>query len=239
MAKNRFTEYHPYIVNAGKELEWLPSDTEELYNKNLKENYNLLKEFNWIDSNITYKFNKHGFRSNEFCEKDNILFLGCSYTFGIGLPLYKTFPQIVCKKIGLECFNLGLPGSSNDTAFRLAHIWIKQLKPKLVVLVSPVETRFELLIHDKGSNDIESRFITTMDQLVNTSNEPLWLNTDQNGIINREKNRMAINHICNNLKIKILDIDVNELVSVDSARDLMHPGLRSHQNFADKIINLI
>jgi hypothetical protein len=239
MEKDKFTEYHPYIVNAGKELKWLPSDTEELYKKNLKENYNLLKKFNWIDSNITYKFNKNGFRSNEFCEKDNVLFLGCSYTFGIGLPIEKIYSQIICKKIGLECFNLGLPGSSNDTAFRLAHIWIARLKPKLVVLLSPQETRFELLIHDKGSNDIESRFITTIDQLANTINQPLWLSTDQNGKINREKNKLAITYICDNLKIKFLDINVNELVGIDFARDLMHPGALSHQNFANKIINLI
>jgi len=237
--ENKFTSYHPYIVNAGKELEWLPSDTKELFEKNLDKNANLLKKYNCLNLDISYKFNKDGFRSNEFSQKDNVIFLGCSYTFGIGLPLKNTFPQIVCRKIGLECFNLALPASSNDTAFRLSYIWIKKLNPKLVILTAPTDIRFELLIHDRGSNEIESRFITTIDQLVNTANEPLWANTDQNGLINKEKNTMAIKYICDCLKIKFLVFDTNDIDAIDKARDLLHPGIESNKNFANKILEQI
>jgi len=239
MEKNKFTEYHPYIVNAGKELAWLPSDTEELFKQNLDKNYNLLKEFGWLNYNISYKFNKDGFRSIDFCEKDNVVFLGCSHTFGIGLPVEKTFPQLVCKKIGLECFNLGLPASSNDTAFRLAHVWLKRLNPKIVILTAPSDMRFELLIHDLGSNEVEARFVTTMDQLANTDNQPLWNNTDQNGKVNQEKNTMAIKYMCDNLKIKFLNFGSDEIMTVDKARDLLHPGIGSNQLFADRIIKEI
>lgn len=239
MEKNKFTEYHPYIVNASKELAWLPSDTEELFKENLDKNYNLLKEYNWLDSNISYKFNKHGFRSNEFCEKDNAIFLGCSYTFGIGLPLHKTFPQIVCEKIGLECFNLGLPASSNDTAFRLSYIWLNRLKPKLVILTAPSCTRFELLSPNNISMEVESRFITTMDQLTNVGNHTSWIDTDQNGELNQKKNTMAIKYICDNLKIKCLVFSSNDIEVIDKARDLLHPGVNSNQKFADTVLKKI
>lgn len=247
MANIELTKYHPYIVHAGKELKWMPSDTEELYEKNLQENYNLLKKFNWIDSDITYKFNKEGFRSNEFSVSDSIIFLGGSDPFGIGMPVDKIYPHIVSEKLGLAYVNLGLPNASNDTAFRLAYIWIKskKLKPKVVVLQTPPENRFELLIHDRGSDSIESRFINTMDQLVDRTKEPLWLSTDQNGLCNQEKNIMAIRHICDSLDIKFLTFNTDDIygadgqLKVDLSRDLMHPGIITHQNFADKIINLI
>ena len=239
MERNKFTAYHPYIVNAGRELKWLPSDTKELFEKNLDKNYNLLKKYNCLNLDISYKFNKDGFRANNFSQRENVLFLGCSYTFGIGLPLKNTFPQIVSDKIGLECFNLGLPGSSNDTAFRLSYIWIKRLNPKLVILTAPPDIRFELLIHDKGSNEIESRFVTTLDQLVNTENEPLWANTDQNGLINQEKNIMAIKYICDSLKIKFLIFYTDNIYTIDNARDLLHPGIESNKNFANKILEQI
>lgn len=237
--ENKFTRYHPYIINAGKELGWLPSDTKELFEKNLDKNYNLLKKYNCLDLDISYKFNKDGFRSNEFFQKDNVIFLGCSYTFGIGLPLKNTFAQIVSNTIGLECFNLALPASSNDTAFRLSYIWIKKLNPKLVILIAPNNIRFELLIHDRVSNEIESRFITTIDQLANTANKSLWANTDQNGLINKEKNILAIKHICDSLKIKFLLFDVDNIFAIDKARDLLHPGIESNKNFAHKILEQI
>ena len=247
MANIDLTKYHPYIVHAGKELRWMPSDTEELYEKNLKENYNLLKKFNWIDSDITYKFNSEGFRSNKFSDNNSIVFLGGSDPFGVGMPADKIYPQIVSGKFNLKCINLALPNASNDTAFRLAYIWIKscKLKPKIVVLQTPPENRFELLIHDRGSDSIESRFINTMDQLVDRTKEPLWLSTDQNGLCNQEKNIMAIRHICNSLNIKFLTFNTDDIYGadgqfkVDLSRDLMHPGIITHQNFADKIVNLI
>jgi len=238
MEHNEFTKYHPYIVNARKKLEWLPSDTKELFEENLKKQKTLLEKHNWLSTKLDYKFNSDGFRAEEFSTNGGgIIFLGCSYTFGIGLPLENTFPQIVCREMGVECLNLGLPASSNDTAFRLADIWIDKLNPSIVILLSPTETRFELLIHDSNSNEIESRFITTMDQMVNTANEPYWLNTEQNGQINRKKNKLAIQKICDDRGIKFVQDNVESLINVDFARDLQHPGTESNQLFARKLLN--
>ena len=164
------------------------------------------------------------------------MFLGCSITFGIGLSLEQTFPQIVSSELGIDCVNLGLPASSNDTAFRLADTWIDKLKPSIVILLSPSDTRFELLIHDSNSNEIESRFITTMDQLVNTTNEPYWLNTEQNGQINRKKNKLAIQKICDDRGIQSVQDDAENFIVEDFARDLTHPGVESNQMFARKLL---
>jgi len=238
MEYDNFTKYHPCIVNAGKQLKWLPSDTEELYQENLVKQRALLEKHNWLSTEIDYKFNSDGFRSREFpINGGGVMFLGCSFTFGIGLPLQHTFPHIVSKELGLECLNLALPASSNDTAFRLADVWIDQLRPGVVILLSPSDARFELLIHDSNSDEIESRFITTMDQLVNTTNQPYWLNTEQNGQINRRKNKLAIQKICDYRGIRFIQDDAENLVTKDFARDLQHPGVESNRLFASKLLN--
>lgn len=240
MGHNDFTKYHPYIVNAGKHLKWLPSDTEELYQENLVKQRDLLEKHNWLSTEIEYKFNSDGFRSEEFSSNGGgVMFLGCSLTFGIGLPLQHTFPQIVSKELGLECLNLSLPASSNDTAFRLADLWIDRLNPSVVILLSPSETRFELLIHDSTSNEIEARFVTTMDQLSNTTTELHWMDTDQNGQINRRKNKLAIQKICDDRDVKFLQDDTENLVIMDLARDLLHPGVKSNRLFAKKLLKIL
>ena len=42
----------------------------------------------------------------------NLVFIGCSYTFGQGLNFDETFPYIIGKKTGFRTFNKGAPGSS-------------------------------------------------------------------------------------------------------------------------------
>lgn len=53
------------------------------------------------DERISYVSNSFGHRSDEFQrldkEKTNILFAGCSQTFGVGLPIEETWPALVYK----------------------------------------------------------------------------------------------------------------------------------------------
>ena len=237
MQSKKITKFHPYILHANKEIEWLPSDTMELFAENLKKQKSLLEKYNWISTKLSYKFNSEGFRTEEFYnKKGGIMFLGCSYTFGIGLPLDKTFPHIVSDELKIHHFNLALPASSNDTAFRLADLWINRLEPGLVILLSPLPDRFELLCHETKSNEDVSRFITTMDQLADNSDH-LWIENEQNGLINRRKNKLAIQKICDDRGIRFLHDDSENLNVVDFARDLLHPGVESNRMFAKKLIN--
>lgn len=67
-----------------------------------------------------YIFNSDGVRSIEFSEKPNILAMGCSLTFGLGLPVELTWPSLLEKKIGYKIGNLSYNGASpvkNISAF--------------------------------------------------------------------------------------------------------------------------
>jgi hypothetical protein len=59
-----------------------------------------------------YKLNSLGFRSEELQNKTKILFSGCSFTFGVGIPEEKLWTQIVAKTIDIKHQNIALPGSS-------------------------------------------------------------------------------------------------------------------------------
>jgi hypothetical protein len=122
-------------------------DTEQLYHKNLRDNYEELEKYGWIDRTILYKFNSLGFRCEEFTDDPSIMFLGCSHTQGIGLPIESIWPTIVSNELNLKCVNLGQAGCSSDTAFRLLHGYIDKINPKIVVYMDPPGMRFELFCH--------------------------------------------------------------------------------------------
>ena len=72
---------YPDLKN--KTVSWLPMDTKELFLKhqNNKDTRKKLKELNWTEDSIEYKFNSQGFRSDDFNSKgESIVFLGCSHT---------------------------------------------------------------------------------------------------------------------------------------------------------------
>jgi hypothetical protein len=214
---------------ANQEFDWLPMDTKELFQKNLKTKKDLLEKYNWINQTFTYKFNSKGFRCNELEEnQDCVIFLGCSFTMGIGLPIETVWPTLVAKKLGLKCYNLGICGGSNDTAFRLGYHYIPKLKPKLVVFLSPVSDRFELFTQTQNVFQYGSWY---KDSFYKT-----WTQDDFNGQINKEKNSLALHQICKENGIRFLKFDCEGFPNIDLARDLMHPGIESNRAFSKQVL---
>ena len=86
---------------------------------------------------ISYRHNSRGFRDHEWPEdlSDVVWCVGDSFTVGIGQPFKETWPQVLEKKIGKRCINLGEDGCSNDTmSLRIQEI-CKLYKPKLIVVM--------------------------------------------------------------------------------------------------------
>jgi hypothetical protein len=224
-----------YKIHANKSVNWIPSDTKELYEKNLKENYQLLKDNNWIDKSFTYNFNSHGFRCEEFTTHSTIMFLGCSYTFGTGIPSDTSWPELIAKKLNMHCANLGQGAGSNDTMFRLCHGWIDVINPKIIFALHPPGIRFEMV------NEQHLHYLspTWGHQQRNFIIE--WSTDDNNNYFNALKNNLAIENLCKTKNIKYVSIEIekHEFNNFDKARDLVHPGILSHAAFAKSVINLL
>jgi len=226
---------HSNSFLANQETNWNGTDSEELYQKNLVKNRSQLQQYNWIDCSITYKFNSHGFRADEFDSPGpNVLFLGCSHTLGVGLPVESTWPHIVSTKLKLKNYNLGVGGSSNDTAFRLAHYWIDRLKPDLVCFLSAERTRLELQTDGDQIYDL-SVWPIGFPMIDNFTKR--WLSNDTNGNMNYLKNTLAIKQLCSDHGIKYVQEEASRICAIDKARDLQHYGEKTHRGIASMFLS--
>jgi len=101
-----------------------------------------------------YEYNRNifGFRSAEFHENTELLTLGCSHTFGFGMPLEHTWPSFVCDIIGIkDCANLAMPGASISFQVRLLANYINKYgSPKIVLANFPDLNRYEM-VDDNGN----------------------------------------------------------------------------------------
>lgn len=230
---------------ANSELYWYQTDSQELYNKHLQTKFSELQYHDWIDSTISYKFNSYGFRCKEFTDTESIMFLGCSVTLGVGLHEHQIFPNLVANTLNLQTANLGVAGSSADTGFRIAQIYLNIIKPKIVVASFLFPSRIELLA-DHGSVNFTPNSQNNTDHTYRKyyiDYYEKWLIQPENSELNLIKNILAIKQMCQQNNIKFVDIQMDHLEDgpgkqqYSKARDLLHPGPLTHQTIAKVILN--
>jgi hypothetical protein len=101
---------------------------------------------------FTYQFNSHGFRCDEFIQSDadlRILFLGCSNTVGIGIPVEDCFAHRIvtalrARGLALPYWNAALAAHSTGYCARALYTLAPLLKPHLVVAFLPSAHRHEI-----------------------------------------------------------------------------------------------
>jgi len=128
-----------------KKKNWWPGDLEEAYK--LTSDYH---RQHWdpllAERPIEYSVNKYGMRmeGEPFECPDSILFLGCSFTFGLGRYKEESWPEIAMKETGMQGFNISCPSASLDTCYRLLNQWLPVTKSKTVMVLIPPGTRYEM-----------------------------------------------------------------------------------------------
>lgn len=226
--------YHIHGL-SGKTVSWIPSDSEERYKQNLLRRPDLLKKYGWDEHSVSYTFNKEGFRADEFTGGvgDSVVFLGCSLTVGVGMPLEDTWAYKVASILGLRRYNLGIGAGSNDTCFRMAYYWIPRLRPKYVVMLSPSENRIELITDEEQFLFVPSMYYDRFDGFYQE-----WIGHPANAQMNRIKNVMGVQTVCNSIGVPLLEIPVDDfLFNVQPiGRDLMHPGREWNDMVASAVL---
>jgi len=91
-----------------------------------------------------YKLNKNGYRSMDFDDQVDILAVGCSHTFGVGLPFEYTWPKIMNTLMPDKSIrNLSTPGMSLQSLITKIFNYIDQFKPpKAIVCLFPPYQRY-------------------------------------------------------------------------------------------------
>ena len=197
--------------------------------------------WNLPENNISYNINKYGFRSDEFPEKEcreSITFIGCSNTFGIGIPKEHTWTSILAKELNLKEINLAVPGGSLDSAFRVYNEWQPIHKSKITCLLMPPENRMEImwqkLWHSIGPWSFNNP--TLSDELVYS------LLDDNLAQVNIDRNLAAIKYIAQETDSKILILRTTDFPHIgfgnkfSKARDQAHPGFIPHMNIANHFL---
>jgi hypothetical protein len=126
-------------IPACSELLWIPADTPRRASGGYK------------DVRITYKTNAHGWRSREIdpaSPNKKIMFVGCSFTMGIGLPYEDVWTSVATRHLEavlgepVEQHNFGYGAHGNDFFAMVVHQVLPILKPDfLVVLFSDLSRR--------------------------------------------------------------------------------------------------
>lgn len=87
---------------------------------------------------IDYDVNSLGYRSKEFDGNSDMLFLGCSQTYGQGIPQENTWTDILSKKMNLSSSSLAARGDSIIGQVTKAFYYFEKFgNPKIVVALFP------------------------------------------------------------------------------------------------------
>jgi hypothetical protein len=117
------------VTNRTYATTWSPSDTLTNFHIKKKDPEN---EIIYDEHSISYNLNKEFFRCDEFesiikQNKPALIALGCSFTFGTGLPEHETWPVILSNLIrektgeDVAVVNLGSAGTGYDQVDRLSN----------------------------------------------------------------------------------------------------------------------
>lgn len=91
---------------------WCQTDSPMTYAKNLER---LGPNWHYATKSVEYKFNRHGYRTNEWESIDwaqSVVLFGCSLVLGIGVNEDETVGYHLSKMLGRPVINLGIGGSS-------------------------------------------------------------------------------------------------------------------------------
>ena len=241
-------------ARANSSVQWLGTDTPANYKApNL-----------YLPTDIEYKFNSHGFRCDEFSLPSElpIVFLGCSFTEGVGLHQHETWSYQLIEKIrnktnkNIPYWNLGLGGTGIDTQSRLLYFLttILNIKVQYVFSLIPTISRREYkVINDSYRNWLPAYRCkdAPLGKHIDSIFSDVYFSTHQT-----ERSLMTIDSICRQNGAKMIcstwdnTTDITQLTNsfplIDSfqsnismnnragcARDNIHPGPVYHQKLAN------
>tara|TARA_A100001011_G_scaffold2490_1_gene2928 strand:+ start:9501 stop:10172 length:672 start_codon:yes stop_codon:yes gene_type:complete len=185
--------------------------------------------------------------------KRNVLVLGCSHTWGVGLEPNETWVHHVSQHNAdkLRYWNLGQPGASADKIVRILYGTEKLFDPKVIIVCWPIWTRRERL-------DFDPKDLTNADVLLANEND----DTDKNNFLKNiffvekfaEKNKCKTFHCFaeDSYHELIPGLQVLETYTLSNcwpywnmhtqrvphkqpslARDGLHYGIEHHKRFAE------
>lgn len=182
---------------------WHSPDTEQNYYERGNKTYG--------PKDITYDLNTFGYRSQEInlqSKNCKIMFVGCSFTFGAGLPLEEVWTSQLTNMIEdhynvkVEQHNFGQPAHGIDTFARIVYQVAPVLRPNLVAIL--MTTPFRQAINIDWDN--QTPFIATYrdEQFANIWKGFVNIHTDAQAFFEYVRNFNFIQSVLKTLRIPVL-----------------------------------
>jgi len=220
-----------------------------------------------FDESISYNFNEYGYRCDNFntFENYNVITLGDSASFGIGIPYETTYTKILCellqKDVGaVSNYNLSMQGIGNDVLSRLVLSTVPLLNPSMVLVHFTYIGRREYVDINGTTHDISPSdyYGSTIEYETAKKGHDLLVSDYEDGI-NFLKNYKLIEMTLNNMNIPWYftiqqDMDIIEqysdwldidhfiddvLVQDNKARDQSHTGIDENIKYGEILYNKI
>jgi hypothetical protein len=138
-----------------------------------------------LDLKTEYSYNSFGYRCKEWNKKAEILAIGCSNTFGVGVPVSGRWTNILEEIIKKEIINLSSPGASIQELVLKAFAYFKNFgNPKLIICLFPDPFRFlapnvENLIfatnNDRNQNNFSKKEYVYLNSTPTIKDRPKYL----------------------------------------------------------------
>jgi hypothetical protein len=246
---------------------YFPNFAGEFTNTDKDDNFKLNQKTQPIDweyntKKIFYSYNNYGHRSVEVDQLgDNyILTTGCSITEGVGLAIEDTWSHIVAKHLGQNYYNLAVGGSGPYVVCRniITFLSSKEIDkhPNSIIIQWPFFARFfrvqkgihlsHLCPASIESQEYYSALLKENDAFYINVFERRSLfaflkNINYTGkIVEMFRQNFEEVNLINYFPIEYINsIQVNRPDDVDFARDLGHPGSKSHKLYADRILTVL
>lgn len=219
------------------------------------------------EKDVNYTINNWGLRESKYDIKNiqlDLAAFGCSFTFGVGLPLQDTWPCITGNMLNWSYGNFALPGSSTSKIVRTFEAYAEVNPPKTAIVLFPSFGREELILQQRngeyGIYEYIPNHTPTYDQVINlhkSYQKSIDFNFQEALAI---KNFKLIKYIAAHHNIQLYvsswDPETYKIVqeSFDSkqvlpkydfvsrnppyARDGSHPPRSANEKFATEIANL-
>ena len=212
-----------------------------LKHSNIDENSYLAGRWN-IDEH-----NEYGYRTSlEMKEnRDSILCLGCSFTYGQAVSIENSWPYILGKKLDRPSYNLGKPGGSIDSSYRILNAWLPILKSKDVFILNCFRRKELYLSQHERFIPIGLGFPGFLANTEYSLRTVLLMNDIQYNL-DKQKTLKAIKSVCDDFysKLHFIDYDdydgsINPTSFIDLGTDGQHPGPKQQEAYAEKFYDKI
>jgi hypothetical protein len=206
------------------------------------------------EDSIRYRFNAQGYRCPEFDADASIriVSIGCSYTFGQGLPQEDLFHELLADRLRSELgasvinWNLGVCGASNDYIARLLHLAVPVLEPDLVLILFTHLNRREYVtangrrIHYNPScstaqDPVATEVAACFSKLASESDDLLNFFRNYKSVESLLAGRSWLYSLVKSSNVDPIQVHLDRLRRVDAtrtidkARDHSHPGPETHR----------